>query len=183
MNARMSLLIGFALAVCQLGLAQSTGTVTADVRHLMTTAEFQQCGLQKLDDAELRNLDAWLGKFAITILKDEDKSSVSFKDLEGAVIVADDGQFLGKITTNDLDPNSLLNDVGQYGSDVSSTSIFNDVSRYGSDVSSLSPFNDVTSTPPRIFLGNLFVAYLTVNTVKTPRFDPRALIGWLKSQQ
>ena len=31
--------------------------------------------------------------------------------------------------------------------------------------------------------GNDFVAYLTVNPVKSPRVDPRALVGWLKANQ
>lgn len=187
MRPRMLLVAVVVLIVSRLALAQSTGNLTVDVKQLMSASEFQQCGLQKLSDSELRNLDGWMGKFALKIVTAEENSAQSatssFNNLEGAVIVADDGQFLGKITTNDVDPNSILNDVGQYGSDVSSVSIFNDVSKYGSDVSSLSPFDSVTSTPPQIFIGSKFVAYLTVNTVKTPRIDPRALIGWLKSQQ
>ena len=76
-----------------------------------------------------------------------------------------------------------MNTVGNYGNAVSSTSIFSTVSRYGSTVSSLSAFSDIASTPPSIFnKEGKFVAFLTKNTLKTPRIDPNALIGWLKSK-
>jgi len=110
-------------------------------------------------------------------------SGESLADLENAIIIADDGQFLGKITTSSIDPKSIINSIGPYGSDISPTSIFNDIGKYGGDISPLSPFNDITSTPPRIFRGDRFIGYLTVNTIKTPRVDPRALVGWLKSQE
>lgn len=102
--------------------------------------------------------------------------------LEGCVIVANDGQFLGRITVNEVASDSIMNEVGRYGSEVSSTSIFNQVGRYGSEVASLSPFNEVTSTPPQIInRSGQFVAYLTKNQVKTPAVDPHLLIGLLKS--
>lgn len=102
--------------------------------------------------------------------------------LEGCVIVANDGQFLGRITQNEVATDSILNQVGTYGSEVSSTSIFNQVGRYGSEVSSLSPFNEVTSTPPQIVnRSGRFVAFLTKNKIKTPAVDPHLLIGLLKS--
>jgi len=106
--------------------------------------------------------------------------ALDFADLEGAVIVANDGQFLGKITTNSLDAKSIINPLGSYGSELSSTSIFNELGRYGSELSSLSPSNPLASKPPMIYKDGEFIAYLTVNTIKTPRVDPYALIGWLK---
>jgi hypothetical protein len=175
------------LLIAQLASAQSPHKIALDVRQLMTPSEFQRCGLQKLSPDELKNLNGWITGMVTKALAASDASTAttqnSVSDLEGAVIIADDGQFIGKITTNSMDPNSLMNDVGQYGSDVSSTSIFNDVSTYGSDVSSLSPFNSVSSTPPRIFKGNKFIAYLTVNATEMPRIDPYALIAWLKSEE
>jgi hypothetical protein len=104
-------------------------------------------------------------------------------DLEGAIIIADDGTFLGKITSNDLDPKGIMNDVGTYGSNVSASSIFNDVGRFGGDISAMSPWNDIASKPPTIYLDREFVAYLTVNELKEPRIDPRALIGFLRSRR
>jgi len=104
--------------------------------------------------------------------------------LEGCVIIANDGQFLGRITRNEVTHDSILNEVGRYGSEVSPTSIFNQVGRYGSEVSPLSAFNEIASTPPRIVnQSGRVVAYLTVNPIKTPAVDPRILIGLLRSER
>jgi len=107
----------------------------------------------------------------------------TFAELEGAIIVADDGQFLGTITTKSIDAKSITNSIGLYGSEISSTSIFNEIGKYGGEISRLSPFNSITSTPARVYKGDRFVGFLTVNTIKSPGSDPRALVGWLKSQQ
>jgi hypothetical protein len=165
-------------------LVGSAGSQTSaiDIRKLMSADEFQRAGLQKLNEQEIAVLNTWLLKFAVTRTSSGGDDQ-SFADLEGAIVVADDGQLLGKITTNSIDHNSIINSIGPYGSDISSTSIFNNISKYGSDISRLSPFNDITSSPPRIFKGERFIAYLTTNKVKTPRVDPRALVGWLKSQE
>ncbi len=96
--------------------------------------------------------------------------------LEGFKIVASDGQYLGKISQNVVDSESITNVVGTYGSIVSSTSIFNIVGSYGSIVSSKSPFNIVASNPPQILDKNgNFYAFLTKNVVKSPRVDPDEL--------
>jgi hypothetical protein len=101
--------------------------------------------------------------------------------LEGARIVADDGQFLGVITQNQFASDSILNEFGRYGSKFSATSIFNEFGRYGGKFSPLSPFNEFTMTPPRIITpGGKFVAYLTKNQFKTPALDPHVLIALLK---
>jgi hypothetical protein len=160
------------------------------ISDLMTAGEFQRCGLQKLTDSERAALDAWVTGFAQKVLEIATKKSaptaaaaIDFASLEGALLIAEDGQFLGKITTNAIDSQSLLNNLGRYGSELSSTSIFNELSRYGGEIARLSPFNSITSTPPRIFKGNAFVGYLTTNRTKSPRIDPHALIGWLKANQ
>ena len=172
-----------AISVILIGSAGSQND-TLDVRKLMSADEFQHAGLQKLSEQEVTALNAWLLKFAAIARKATGHASEqSFDELEGAIVVADDGQFLGKITTSSIDRASLINSIGPYGSDISSTSIFNDIGKYGSDISRLSPFNDITSTPPRIFKWERFIGYLTTNTIKTPRIDPRALVGWLKSQE
>jgi hypothetical protein len=92
--------------------------------------------------------------------------------LEGAMIFANDGQYLGKITSNEYDTESLGNKYGKYGSSYSSSSIFNQYGTYGSSYSALSPFNPYAATPPIIFVDGKPVAYLTVNTSKTPSLSP-----------
>lgn len=99
--------------------------------------------------------------------------------LEGAIIIANDNQYLGKISKNQYDSDSINNEFGTYGSEFSSYSIFNEFGTYGSEFSSLSPFNMFTSTPPKIYKDNIFIAYLTVNTFLFPRVDTNLLVAWL----
>jgi hypothetical protein len=162
------------------------------IRSLMTLEEFQAAGLQRLDSAQFEALNSW---FVRTVSKLNSASkplssgnpgsskAVDFSSLEGAVIVADDGEFLGKVSTSSTDPQSIGNTIGRFGSEIARTSIFNQIGRYGGEISRMSPFNEITSVPPKIFRGNTFVAYLTVNQIKTPRIDPRALIGWIRANQ
>ena len=103
--------------------------------------------------------------------------------LNRATIVASDGTFLGLISADTVAQKSIMNTVGKYGSNVSADSIFNDVGRYGGEIGRHSPWNDIATDPPGIYLAGEFVAYLTVNTLKNPRIDPRALVAFLKIQQ
>lgn len=102
-----------------------------DIRRLMSADEFQRAGLQKLNEQEVAALNAWLDKFLFAAVAAKGKGDQSFAELEGAIVVADDGQFLGKITTNSVDSKSIINPIGSYGSDISATSIFNTIGKYG----------------------------------------------------
>jgi len=96
-------------------------------------------------------------------------------------IMANDGQYLGKLTSNELDNDSLLNEFGPYGSEFSTTSIFNEFSNYGSEFSALSPFNEFSSTPPKIFINGNFYGYLTVNEfVSGKKIKPKGIKQWIK---
>lgn len=156
---------------------------------LMKRDEFQKCGLQKLTKSELVELDQWIQRFGATLLDKQkelessrQKPAKNLEALEGGSIVANDGQFLGRITKSRFDSDSLVNAFGAYGSRFSSTSIFNQFGEYGSQFSSLSPFNRFSSTPPKILKDGKVVGYLTVNEMLKPRVDPSLLIGWLRSE-
>src|SRR5690606_35754495 len=96
--------------------------------------------------------------------------------LRGASIIAqdDDRTFLGTLT-NELNSNSIFNEIGIYGSDISSNSIWNDIGIFGSDISSYSPFNDITSTPPMIIKNGKIIGYLTVNDFISSGISPDIL--------
>ena len=99
--------------------------------------------------------------------------------LEGAEIVSEDGRFLGRISRNPLDTDSIANTLGKYGSRLSSTSIFNRMGRYGG-TSAASPFNTAAAAPPRIRTPEgEFIAYLTLNKAMEPRVDPHHLMSYL----
>ena len=96
--------------------------------------------------------------------------------LEGALIFADDGTFLGKITRNTFDQDSIGATLGPHGSSTSQVSIFNRFWKYGDSSSQQSAFNDFASRPPVIYINGNAVAFLTTNDFKQPRVDPRALL-------
>jgi hypothetical protein len=97
-------------------------------------------------------------------------------------LVANDGQFLGKLSLNRYDTESISNPYGDYGSRYSNFSIYNPYGDYGSRYSSLSPFNPYSSTPPNIYLNGQFYGYLTKNRyMGTNSLDPENVILWMRS--
>jgi hypothetical protein len=104
---------------------------------------------------------------------------ITFADLEGGNIIAADGTYLGKISRNTMDADSITNRFGNYGSPYSSRSILSQYGTYGSEWSSHSPFNRYTRKPPKIVFGNEEFVYLTVNTSIESRVDPNLLLEWL----
>ena len=93
----------------------------------------------------------------------------------GFLIFAQDGQFLGEISSNRFAQNSISNQYGAYGSTYSSTSIFNDFSKYGGQFSAQSPFKQFATSPPILVSNDVAVAFLTVNQAKSPRVDPNGV--------
>nr|WP_302693400.1 hypothetical protein [uncultured Prevotella sp.] len=94
-------------------------------------------------------------------------------------LLAQDGQFLGMLSSNKYQSDSVMNEYGSYGSKYSSTSIFNQYGQYGSRYASYSPFNPYTSTPPQIILRGQWVGLLTTNYFLQNRLDPHQLIDWI----
>ena len=78
-------------------------------------------------------------------------------------LAAHDGQFLGKITRNQYDNASILNEYGPYGSQYSATSIFNEYSIYGSPYGQYSVNNPYCSTPPRLVINGRLLGFVTKN--------------------
>jgi len=101
----------------------------------------------------------------------------------------DKQQYLGKITTNKFDSESIINEFGSYGSEFSSTSIRNEFSTYGSEFGTYSAYNEFASYPPIVYKWEsssqsyIAMAYLTKNTLKTPALDPDILIAVLESDE
>ena len=93
-------------------------------------------------------------------------------------IEANDKVFLGSLSPNSLDSDSIFNTFGAYGSRYSQTSIYNSYGHYGGGYSTLSPYNPYTGTPPRVYHKGQFLAYLTVNRTLSPRIDPEEIKDW-----
>lgn len=88
--------------------------------------------------------------------------------------------YLGKMTTNEFDSDSIFNDYGTYGSKYNSKSIWNEYGTYGSSYSSESAFNKYATKPPAIVLDGEVVGYLTINTTITGAVSPIGLQEWLE---
>ncbi len=109
--------------------------------------------------------------------------NLTFDQLDGnAYLVADDGEYLGLISSNRFDSDSITNEYGTYGSKYSPTCILNQYGEYGSKYSTKSAFNKYTQNPPQIIYQGSFFAYLTVNKYLVPSIHTEALIGYLKSK-
>ena len=103
----------------------------------------------------------------------------SYNHLLGARLVAQDGQFLGIISFEKFNPDSINNKTGEYGNHFKPFSIVNELGKYGSSFSPYSAFNEQAQLPPKIVLADRFIAYLTCNQMLSPRIDPRELLDWL----
>lgn len=109
------------------------------------------------------------------------ESNLTLDHLEGAALYAADNAYLGKISRNRFDSESLANAFSTYGNQFNPNSVFNQFGPYGNPFSQLSPYNEFSRTPPRIDLNGRTVAYLTANRFVSPRVDPTALFAWIKS--
>ena len=74
---------------------------------------------------------------------------------EAPKIIAADGQYLGRLSSNPYDPDSVSNPYGPYGNPYSPTSINNPYSQYGSQFSPISPIspNNPYATKPPVLCG------------------------------
>ena len=80
-------------------------------------------------------------------------------------LYSNDGKtYLGKLTLNEYDADSIWNKYGKYGSEYGSDSIWNQYGTYGSKYNSKSAFSEYTNTPPVIVTNSgKFVGYLSAN--------------------
>ena len=95
-------------------------------------------------------------------------------------LLAADGQFIGKLTTNIYDIESICNQYGSFGSRYSVTSIWNQYSQYGSKYAIFSAYNQYTATPPVIYLRGVQYGYLTKNNYMFNRVDPDNILSWMQ---
>lgn len=94
---------------------------------------------------------------------------------------AADGQFLGRVSENTYDSESLLNQYGPYGSPYSPTSIFNSYSQYGSPYGNFSINNPYTTTPPSLFIRGRLLGLVTKNTYVPNAIDADAFLYTLEN--
>ena len=130
--------------------------------------------------------------FKVTAIKNDTESEDSVissakttyeSDTHGSLkLVADDldRTYLGSLSTNKLDSDSIFNEFGTYGNKFSSKSIWDEFGFYGGKFSAYSPFNEFTAMPPLIedSEGNI-LGRLTVNKFVTGAVDPSLIYDTL----
>lgn len=89
--------------------------------------------------------------------------------------------YLGVISADTTDAESIMNYYGEYGSDYSAHSIFGK-GPYAGLTGPFSPFNWHCETPPKIYIDTTFVAYLTENELIVPRVSTYRLVGFLSDK-
>ena len=109
------------------------------------------------------------------------RQSTDFSRFEGMFLIASDETFLGKVSRNKYDHESIANKYG-YGSRYRSDSIFNNYGKYGGRYGKYSPFNPYSTQPPFIRDGTQNIAVLTANRYlmdRLERVNPESLLLWL----
>ncbi|HCU37111.1 MAG TPA: hypothetical protein DGT21_17205, partial [Armatimonadetes bacterium] len=99
--------------------------------------------------------------------------------LLGSAIVAYDDTFLGIISRDWQDDDSISNPYGRFGCPESPWSIWNMDGYWGSEYNFDSPWNPYATRPPRVYSGNYLLGYLTNNPDLYPRIDPYWLMDYL----
>jgi len=94
---------------------------------------------------------------------------------------AANGQFLGLLSSNANDPNSIINPYGLYGSQTSLTSIRNPSCSYSGIAGICSPYNPISIYPPSIVYQNQAVLVVTRNQTLITNglevVDPDLVVG------
>jgi len=91
--------------------------------------------------------------------------------------------FLGCLSCNRFEIDSVLNKYGTYGSQYSTDSIWNRYGLYGGAYGTYSPCNRYSTNPPAVVdrSGN-FYGYLTINPFQRQRLTDRTVIDWLERE-
>jgi PKD repeat protein len=91
-------------------------------------------------------------------------------DLDGAYVLAQDpsATYLGFFGSR-FASESIMNQFGTYGSEFSSTSVRNQFGTFGNSTGTYSAQNNFASLPPRIRKNGAFLAYLSTNSLQSPR--------------
>ena len=94
-----------------------------------------------------------------------------------------DGTFLGVLSLNKYDSDSLANKYGIYGSQYNQLSIFNKYGTYGSEYNSMSPFNKYSNTPTYLKdSNNNIVAKISDNKYIRGAISATELFNWYKEK-
>jgi hypothetical protein len=110
----------------------------------------------------------------------------SLSDLDGNAFLMHPrtGQFLGNVSSDRFDEQSICNTYGTYGSKYEERSIWNNYGDYGSPYSNVSAYNRRAQYPPILYLKNgQALALVSVNSNWERVIHPGALLGVICGQR
>jgi hypothetical protein len=102
----------------------------------------------------------------------DDSYRVAQADNTPAIVVGQDGAFLGVVSSDQFAPNSICNELGSFGNSFSSTSVLNKYAQYGGTFSNLGAYNPNAQQPPLIIQNGQPIALLTKNRRLQGGVDP-----------
>ena len=97
-------------------------------------------------------------------------------------IMGGDGSFLGIITPDKYNKNSICNQYGAYGGKYNPHSIFNEYGTYGGKYSDLGAYSEIAQHPPLIVLDGQVVGVISKNPNignSSDRVDPDVLLAYV----
>ncbi|GGH46258.1 hypothetical protein GCM10008014_08810 [Paenibacillus silvae] len=108
-------------------------------------------------------------------------NNVSIKSSELKLYSNDGKTFLGTLSTNTYDLDSIFNKYGTYGSSYSLNSITNNYGTYGSDYSIESAYNKYATKPPILTYKGETIFYVTMNKNIKNSITPQQLYDFATS--
>ena len=99
-----------------------------------------------------------------------------------AILLADDGTFLGKVSREAADAQSILNEEGAFGNPKSPFSLTNPESKYTNKDSDQSVSNPSAKRPPKLFYDGNLLAFVTANEHLTPRVRLQDILAVLRGE-
>ena len=98
---------------------------------------------------------------------------LTFGDIDGkAHLVAQDGTYLGLVSSNQSDPNSICNRFGKFANDDASTNVRNISGDYGIPTGYYSVNNRTAPKPPMVIYDDRVVGFVTNNIHIVGGIDP-----------
>jgi len=119
----------------------------------------------------IANAPGWLDD-SYTQAQPSSHQSIAQADNTPAIVVGQDGAFLGLVSNDQYADKSICNHYGNFGNPHSSTSVLNKYAQYGGTYSDLGAYNSNAQKPPLIIQNGQPIALLTKNQRLQGSIDP-----------
>ena len=129
-------------------------------------------GMDRATEAMRTILNAQYFDDSYTVTPSSPRQFIAQTDNTPAIVVGQDGAFLGVISSDRYADKSICNRYGNFGSPYSSTSLLNKYAQYASTHSDLGAYNPNAQQPPLIIQNGEPIALLTKNQRLQDGIDP-----------